>query len=147
MQKIFILFLLGLYVLTGTAQEADKIVGVWWNDERTSKIEIENKDGKYTGKIIYLVPEEYINGAPPKDDKNPDPKLRNRSVIGLQILEGFEYDAKKEEWKEGTIYDPDSGKTYDCYAWLENNSTLNLKGFVAGIRWMGRSTIWYKAAL
>lgn len=144
MKKIVVLSALLIYTLTTIAQEADKILGVWWNEEKTSKIEIEKEDGKYIGTIVYVIPENYENGEPPKDDENPDESLRDRSILGLQILEGFEYDAKDEEWEDGTIYDPKSGNTYDCYAWLESNDLLKLKGFVAGIRWLGRSSEWYR---
>ena len=136
-----------MYAIAGMAQEADKIVGIWWNDEKTSKIEVEKVDGKYIGTIVYMIPEKYENGEPPKDDENPDESLRNRSVVGLQILEGFEHNAKDKEWKDGTIYDPKSGKTYDCYAWMESDDLLKLKGFVAGIRWMGKSSEWYRTTL
>ncbi|NOR76143.1 MAG: DUF2147 domain-containing protein [Draconibacterium sp.] len=147
MKKLIILFLLGMYAIAGIAQEANKIVGVWWNDEKTSKIEVKKVDGKYIGTIVYMIPEKYENGEPPKDDENPDESLRNRSVVGLQILDGFVYNAKDTEWKDGTIYDPKSGKTYDCYAWLESDDLLKLKGFVAGIRWMGKSSEWYRTTL
>ena len=94
-----------------------------------------------------MIPEKYENGQPPKDDNNPDKKLQSRSLIGLQILTGFEYDARKKEWSSGTIYDPKSGNTYDCYAWMESNDLLKLKGFVAGIRMLGRSSEWYRTNL
>lgn len=147
MKKLVILFFLGIYTLSGFAQEADKIVGVWWNDEKTTKIEVTKVDGKYVGTIVYMIPEKYEDGQPPKDDENPDEALRNRSIIGLQILNGFEYNAKDKEWEEGSIYDPKSGKTYDCYGWLESDDLLKLKGFVAGIRWMGKSSEWYRTTL
>jgi uncharacterized protein (DUF2147 family) len=83
----------------------------------------------------------------PKDDENPDETLRNRSLLGLQILSGFEYSAKKEEWENGEIYDPKSGNTYDCYVWLESDDLLKRKGFVGGIRWLGRSSEWYRTEL
>ena len=145
MKKHLVLFFLSFYVFAAFAQEADDITGIWWNDEKTTKIEVEEKEGKYIGTIVYIIPEKYKNGQPPKDVENPDESLRNRSLIGLQILEGFEYDASENEWVNGMIYDPKSGKTYDCYAWLENNDLLKLKGFVAGIRWLGRSSEWHRA--
>ncbi len=147
MKKLVILFFLGVYALSSYAQEADKILGIWWNDEKTSKIQVEKKDGKYIGTIVYMIPEKYENGQPPKDDENPDPALRERSIVGLQILEGFVYNAKDKEWNTGKIYDPKSGKTYDCYGWMENNDLLKLKGFVAGMRWLGRSSEWYRTSL
>ena len=147
MKKLIILFFLGIYTLTGLAQEADKIVGVWWNEEKTTKIEVEKKDGKYIGTIVYMIPEKYENGAPPKDDENPDPALRERSIVGLQILNNFVYNPDKKEWNSGSIYDPKSGKTYDCYGWLESDELLKLKGFVAGMRWLGKSSEWYRTTL
>ncbi len=147
MKTLTILFFLGVYALAGFAQEADKIVGVWWNDEKTTKIEVEKKDGKYIGTIVYMIPEKYKNGEAPKDNKNPDQTLQRRSLIGIQILTNFEYNTKDKEWKNGSIYDPKSGKTYDCYAWLESDNLLKLKGFVAGIRWMGKSSEWYRTTL
>lgn len=147
MKKLIILFFLGVYALTSFAQNADKIVGVWWNEEKTTKIEVEKKDGKYIGTIVYMIPEKYENGEPPKDKENPDEALQNRSIVGLQILDGFVYNADKKEWNNGSIYDPKSGKTYDCYAWLESDDLLKLKGYVAGIRWMGKSSEWYRTTL
>ena len=126
MKKLLILFFMGIYALSSYAQEADKIVGIWWNDEKTTKIEVEKKDGKYIGTIVYMIPEKYENGQPPKDDENPDPALRDRSIVGLQILEGFVYSPEKEEWNTGRIYDPKSGKTYDCYGWLESDDLLKV---------------------
>lgn len=145
MKKQVLLIFLCLFTFAGIAQQADKIAGTWWNDKRTSKIQIEKKNEKYIGTIIFMSPEKYKNGQPPKDDKNPDVSLRNRSLVGLQILHNFEFDEKKKEWKNGKIYDPESGNTYDCYAWLQSDDLLKLKGFVAGIRLLGRSSEWYRA--
>lgn len=147
MKKVIVVFLLAFYGFAGFAQESNKIVGIWWNQEKTSKIEVEKKDGKYIGTIVYMIPEKLENGKSPKDKENPDEALKDRPLVGLQILDGFTFDADDKEWVDGTIYDPKSGKTYDCYAWLENDDLLNLKGFVAGIRWMGKSSEWYRTKL
>lgn len=147
MKRFTLVFLLAVYAFAAHAQESDKIVGIWWNEEKTSKIEISKKDGKYIGTIVYMIPEKYEDGQPPKDDKNPDARLRTRPIIGIQILNDFKYSSKDKEWNSGKIYDPKSGKTYDCYAWLENDDLLKLKGFVAGIRMLGRSSEWYRTTL
>lgn len=147
MKKLILLLFLGFYAFSAISQEADKILGIWWNEEKTSKIEVEKKNGKYIGTVVYMIPEKYVDGKPPLDDKNPDESLQSRSVVGIQILNGFEYNAKDEEWKNGTIYDPKSGRTYDCYAWFEGDDLLKLKGFVMGMRWLGKSSEWYKTTL
>ncbi len=145
MKKVALISLLILLAYAGFAQNADAISGIWWNDEKTSKIKVEKKDGKYIGTIVYMIPEKYVNGKPPVDDKNPNPALQSRSVVGLQILSGFVYNASKKEWASGRIYDPKSGKTYDCFARMEGE-VLKLKGFVAGMRWLGRESEWYKTS-
>lgn len=146
MKRALIFVFLLLYAGAGFAQNADAISGVWWNDEKTTKISIEKKDGKYIGTIMYLIPSKMVNGQSPLDDKNPDASLRKRPLIGLQILSGFEYNTNKKEWSGGKIYDPKAGKTYDAFARM-NGEVLKLKGFVAGIRALGRETEWYRATL
>ena len=66
--------------------------------------------------------------------------------MGLTIVKNFKYDSKKKRWVDGRIYDPKNGKTYDCFAWFEdgNYNSLYLKGYVAGIKALGRKTIWTK---
>lgn len=149
MKKLFVLVFLIICSSAIYAQtyNADDITGIWWNDIKTSKIKIEKKEGKYIGTIVYLIPEKYVNGVPEKDDKNPDVNLRNRSVLNLQILSGLTYNAEDKEWAGGMIYDPKSGKTYTCFVWLEGKGTLQLKGFIAGIRMLGRKSTWIRTTL
>lgn len=143
MKRLGFLLFLSLFIAQAFAQDAQKIAGVWWNAEKTSKIEVQETNGKFVGTIIYIIPEKYENGQPPKDNKNPDAGLRSRSRLGLNILTGLSYKASDKEWQGGRIYDPTSGKTYDCYAWFENDpNKLYLKGYVVGIKWLGKSTTW-----
>ena len=143
MKRIAFLIFLSLAFVNSYAQDGQKIAGIWWNNEKTSKIEVKEVKGEYTGTIIYIIPEKYVNGEPEKDNMNPDEKLRTRSRIGIQILSGLKYNSADKQWTNGKIYDPKNGKTYDCYAWFENdNNVLYIKGYVAGIKWLGRSTTW-----
>jgi uncharacterized protein (DUF2147 family) len=143
MKQIGLVIFLSLFITQAIAQEAQKIAGVWWNDKKTSKIEVKEENGKFVGTVIYINPEKYVNGEPEKDFNNPDPKLRSKSRLGLQILSGLKYNASAKEWQGGRIYDPDNGKTYDCFAWFESDpNKLFLKGYVVGIKWLGRSTEW-----
>jgi uncharacterized protein (DUF2147 family) len=145
MKKVLVLFFLAFYAVSAYSQAADKIVGVWWNDKKTSKIEVKEENGKFIGTVIYINPEKYVNGEPEKDYNNPDTKLQSRSRLGLQILSSLKYNEADKEWQKGRIYDPDNGKTYDCFAWFdEDPNVLHLKGYVVGIKWLGRSTLWTK---
>ncbi len=143
-------FLLALCLLVGFqtfAQKADELVGVWFNEEKDGKVEVFKKaDGTYSGKIVWVKNDYNEDGSKPKRDrKNPDEKLRNRVLYGLVILTGLQWDASEKEWVDGLIYDTKSGKTYSCYCKLQPDGTLYFKGFVTGIPFLGRSTVWTRA--
>ena len=146
MKKYLFSAIVILFVPLFLHAQANKIEGTWYNEEKTSTIEVsKGSDGKYIGKINWLE-EPNEDGAPKLDKENSDPKLAKRPILGLAILNNFVYDSKKEQWAEGSIYDPKNGKTYDCYAWFEDGDFDNLyiKGYVAGIKALGRKTIWEK---
>ena len=142
MKKISIVIgLIFLFSIQLSAQN-DKVVGFWLTDEGESQVEIFKKsNGKYYGKIVWLE-EPNENGKPKVDDDNPVVSLQNRPILGLELLKGFSYDSEDKEWENGTIYDPDSGKTYDCYMWFEGSNNLKIKGYVMGMRFIGRKTTW-----
>lgn len=143
MKRFGLVIMLALMMSAAFAQDAQKIAGIWWNEEKTSKVEVREENGKFYGTVISIIKEKWVNGEPEKDNENPDPKLRSRSRVGIQILNGIKYNAADKEWQGGTIYDPKNGKTYDCYAWFEGDpNILKLKGYVVGIKWLGRSTTW-----
>ncbi len=144
MKKLLFASIAVLFVPLFLYSQASKIEGTWYNDDKTSTIHItKGSDGKYSGKITWL-DEPNENGKPKIDDENPDPKLATRPIMGLQIVKNFKYDTDKKQWQDGRIYDPKNGKTYDCYAWFEGGDykSLYIKGYVAGIKALGRKTIW-----
>jgi uncharacterized protein (DUF2147 family) len=139
--KTIVSLLIALISTSATiGQSADDILGVWYNQEKTGKIEVYKKGEKYFGKIVWLK-EPMRDGSPKLDIENSDEKLRTQPVMGLQILKGFEFD--DDEWEDGTIYDPKNGETYSCEITKEGNK-LNVRGYV-GFSFIGRTSIWTKA--
>lgn len=117
----------------------DQIEKVWYNQEKTSKIQVyKAKDGKFYGKIIWLS-EPLKNGKPKVDEENPDKAKRAQPIVGLVILRGLKKDGDKE-YGDATIYDPKNGKTYSCKITYKGNK-LDLRGYV-GISLIGRTSTW-----
>lgn len=135
---ISLIFLLPLSALLS---QEDAIVATWWNADKTSHIRIfKATNGKYYGKIEWLETE-----PERKDVNNPDPSKQDEPLIGLMILKGFSWDGDKQQWTGGTVYDPENGKTYDCYMWFEDDpDELHIKGYVMGMKFVGRETAWEK---
>ncbi|HEY2839531.1 MAG TPA: DUF2147 domain-containing protein [Pirellulales bacterium] len=116
-------------LLVGAAQAmaADKdpgdvALGKYWFPKKNGQFEIKKEKGIYTGRVIAY------DDADALDKHNPDPELAKRKFIGIEMLSDFKYDAKKNQWNSGTIYDGDSGKTYNCSLWFEEDDTSVLKG-------------------
>ena len=140
MKTIFSLLIALISTSVAIGQSADDILGVWYNQEKTGKIEVFKKSDKYFGKIVWLK-EPMRDGSPKLDIENSDEKLRTQPIMGLQILKGFEFE--DDEWEDGTIYDPKNGETYSCEITKEGNK-LNVRGYV-GFSFIGRTSIWTKA--
>jgi len=139
-KSFFIFFLLIFaYSIILKAEKADDIVGQWYTENNESLVEIFKNNGKFYGKIIWLK-EPNRNGKPKLDEKNPDDKLKERPIIGLLILKDFVFDGSNE-WNDGKIYDPKSGKTYSCYIKFEAKNKLKIRGYI-GISLLGRTTYW-----
>ena len=142
MKKTFLTTLLLLSIGLTLFGQADRITGFWLTEDGDSQVEVFQKaDGKFYGRVVWL--EEPLNddGKPKVDDQNPDKAMHDTPIIGLEILKGFTYNASKDEWAGGTIYDPKNGRTYTAYMRLEDN-TLRMRGFVYGMRFLGRSSYW-----
>lgn len=67
------------------------------------------------------------------DEKNPDPALRTRSVMGMPIILDMKPSTSKENRWEGQIYNSENGKTYDASITLESADALRVEGCVLGI--------------
>lgn len=137
-KKLLIIFLL----LSGTsvvAQSKDMIIGHWLNATGDARVQIFSNGSRYFGKISWLKQPLTESGSPKLDRFNPHPELKKRPLMGLFILKDFVF--KNNVWEGGSIYDPKTGKTYECRISLKHQDTLNVRGFV-GVSILGRTENW-----
>jgi uncharacterized protein (DUF2147 family) len=139
LKKISFMLLIALaFGFTASAQKADDILGKWINPSGEGQVLISKKDNKYYGKLVWLkIPDR--DGKPKMDIHNPDKALQTRPELGLELLNDFTFNGE-DEYEDGTIYDPKSGKTYSCKMTL-NGNTLKIRGYV-GISLFGRTEAW-----
>lgn len=103
-----------------------QIIGKWLSDDGEGITEIYRKDNHFEGKIIWLKKPNDEKGIPFTDTENPDISKRTQPLLGLVILKGFVF--KNSQWENGTIYDPESGKTYTCTIWVSGDK-LKVRGY------------------
>ena len=144
---LIVIAVISLSYTTKLHAQKNQLEKVWFDENKSSKIQIyQGKDGKFYGKIIWLnEPIDKSTGKPQTDTENPNQKLRNTPVQGLVILNGFEPDpADKNIYKGGTVYDPDSGKTY-CGKITFKGNKLDLRGYICSFSLFGKTETWTEA--
>ena len=132
-----------LIMLSPIATVADDIAdieGVWINGDGDGWIELTIDDGELQGRIIGSPDDLHGQARSRLDTENPDPALRQRELRGLVILTGFRF-AGDGEWKDGRIYDPNTGNTYKGTIRQVGANELALRGYI-GISLFGRTESW-----
>jgi uncharacterized protein (DUF2147 family) len=126
------MLILTLAPMSAVADDTSAYNGFWWNEQRDGIFELIVTDNKIEGLTRWAA-------EPSRDVNNPDPKLNGRPLKDIIFLWGFQYDQKKNRWKDGKVYDPNNGKTYDAKMSLENdNQTIKMRGYI-GISLFGRT--------
>lgn len=146
MKKLSLLtFLLCIFQFSGFAQVSESmIIGVWTPGHGKARVQIEKIKDKYYGKTVWLKePNDPTTGKPKVDVNNPEVSLRSRPRLGLTILKDFVYDGDGV-FKDGTVYDPESGKTYCGKITIKSATTLDMRGSICSFKLLGRTDTWTK---
>ena len=144
MARLLISIAATAWAVCGAAAWADtgRVLGTWLADEGKSHVQIYMCGDKLCGKVTWLKEPLDPAGKPQTDVHNSDASLRTRPIMGLDILKGFvQDDSGPGQWEDGTIYDPDDGKTYQCTLALQDPNTLRVHGYV-GIAMFGKTQLW-----
>src|SRR5713226_8867455 len=90
------------------AQGAAQPTGVWMTQAGDARVKVSKCGGGICGVIVGLKePIDPATGKPAVDDKNPNPALKRRPMIGLPLFSGMQA-AAPGKWS-GQIYNADDG--------------------------------------
>src|ERR1700749_3329104 len=93
------------------AQTAGDVSGIWLTQAGDAKVRVSKCGGGICGVIIWLrEPIDSATGKPAVDDKNPNPSLARRPMIGLPLFSGMQ-PSGPNKWS-GQIYNADDGNSY-----------------------------------
>jgi|26BtaG_2_1085354.scaffolds.fasta_scaffold00102_11 uncharacterized protein (DUF2147 family) len=129
--------------LFGILSYAQSVTGTWKTiDDKTKKEKsyvklYETKSGKIQGDVSKIL----TKGK--EDAKCTDCKgdKKDKPIQGMTIIWGMEKSG--DEWINGRILDPNSGKEYSCKMKLKDKDTLEVRGFM-GVSLLGRTQTWYR---
>ncbi len=125
------LLLIGLTVLASFTRPPgeNQILGLWQSADNDLRVEIYAHNGQFNGRLVWFLCE---NDDPPmaahRDTENPNPALRNRPWLGMNIVEQLTYQ-DGGEWSGGKIYDPNSGHTFNASVRLTAPDQLIVRGY------------------
>jgi len=116
----------------------DQIIGTWQCDDY--KIEVFKSGQTYSAKLLWSKDMFEGDGKTPKKDiKNPNEKLRDRSVQGVIHITELVY--KDGEYVDGKLYSVEDGNTYSLKGRLKSANDLETRGY-KGIPMFGKSFKW-----
>ena len=113
------------------AQAGGGANGIWLTQAGDAKVRVSKCGGGVCGVVVWLkAPIDPATGKPQIDDKNPNPALARRPIIGLPLFSGMP-PAGPNKWS-GQIYNADDGKTYASSISLSGPDALRVEGCVGG---------------
>lgn len=136
MRRISALLLFTFFItflsMPSMADSSSNYLGVWQTiDDKTknprSLIRVSIQNQMLLAHIIKVFPNDDKDGSKEPICDKCTGELKNRKVVGLNILSGMRFNGK--EWTQGQILDPGDGKKYDAKIWLDNN-VLFVRGYI-----------------
>lgn len=124
----FIILFLIAPLPAATAQALDP-TGIWLTEKGDAKVRVTRCGAGVCGVVIWLRdPIDPATGKAQIDDKNSNPRLAKRPIIGLGLFSGMR-PSGANKWS-GTIYNADDGKSYDSHVSVTGADTLRVEGCV-----------------
>jgi uncharacterized protein (DUF2147 family) len=114
------------------AQAGREPTGVWLTQAGDAKVRVSKCGGGLCGVIVWLKdPIDQNTGKPAVDNKNPNPALANRPMIGLPLFTSM-HPAGPGKWS-GHIYNADDGSTYESSVSVAGPNALRVEGCVGAL--------------
>jgi uncharacterized protein (DUF2147 family) len=114
------------------AQAGGEVGGIWLTQAGDAKVRVSNCGGGICGVVVWLkAPINPATGKPQVDDKNPNPSLARRPMIGLPLFSGMR-PSGPNKWS-GKIYNADDGNSYASKVSVSGPDTLKVEGCVGAL--------------
>ena len=106
--------------------------GVWLTQAGDAKVQVSRCGGALCGKVVWLRdPIDPATGKPQADNKNQNPALRTRPIIGIQLFINMQPSAPNT-WS-GRIYNADDGQSYTSTVTQIDAGRLEVRGCVGAL--------------
>lgn len=115
---------------TKSNMDADRICGRWISSSKNLIVQIYKTGNSYRGKMVWFKSDDQSKTMEEWTDKhNPNPALRTRKILGIDVISGVTYDTNSETWENGQIYDAQTGHFWSAAARLDKDGVLKVTGY------------------
>lgn len=126
-----------------TEAASSPIVGHWLSEKEKLVVEFYPCKDELCGRIVWLANPYRSDGKPKRDDRNPDPALRDRPYCGMEVIHGLS-PAGDGVWEDGRAYDPKRGRSFDLEVRVRNEDEIKVRAYL-GIKLLGKTEVWTRA--
>jgi uncharacterized protein (DUF2147 family) len=113
-------------------QAGGELSGIWLTQAGDAKVRVSKCGGGICGVVVWLKdPIDPATGKPQVDNKNHNPSLAKRPIIGLPLFSGMRASGPSK-WS-GQIYNADDGNSYASNISVSGPDTLRVEGCVGAL--------------
>jgi uncharacterized protein (DUF2147 family) len=128
----FVIAVFAAMLSVAGAQTPADPTGIWLTQAGDAKVRVSKCRSGICGVIVWLRnPIDPATGRPAVDDKNRNPALSKRPMIGLPLFHGMSQ-TESNKWS-GTIYNADDGNSYASNVSVAGPGALRVEGCVGAL--------------
>ncbi len=118
-------------ILTTGILPQDRIIGKWISEQKNCIVQVYKNGDEFGAKLVWF--DDSDDKTKPMntrtDFKNPNVSLRNRKLIGMDVVDNLTFNPASNAWENGLIYDANSGRTWSSVASMTNEGLLKVTGY------------------
>ena len=108
------------------ADNNHSMIGYWLTSQ--SIVLVSKCENQLCATIEHIFVEEGIDQKSILDNNNKEKSLRDRTLVGINLIDGFKHIDGAKKLSGGRIYDPGRGRTFKSNIYLLQNGNLKIEG-------------------
>ncbi|MES2379202.1 MAG: DUF2147 domain-containing protein [Bacteroidota bacterium] len=136
---LLVFFLTGSTPVITTNHDPNFICGKWISTNKDFIVLVYRDINTFKAKTVWFKNKDTSKAMDEWTDKhNPDPALRTRKLIGMNIMTDLIYNARSDSWEDGKIYDSSNGHVWSAAVKATPEGHLKITGYWH-FKFIGRS--------
>ena len=128
LKKIIFILPTFIFSIAINASNNNSMIGHWLTSQ--SIVQVKECEQGLCAIIEHIFVENGVNQESILDENNKNKSLKERSLLGINLIDGFVYSNEAKELSGGKIYDPGRGRSFKSNLYLLDNGNLKVEGCV-----------------